>query len=283
VAGVALLLGVQPTPGLDGHGAVLVVDHEVAGGRGRPSGRVGAVELGPVAARPATPASGRWWRVGVEAAVRPQPHQHRDGDLGQVEGELGGVVAGVEHKQWDRSAGGQPGEQPADLRCGGLVSVVQWMQATGVHRGSPGVPVEADVGDPLEGPASDDWLAGRMARGMVVVAALGRALSVAARPGADIDREHWWVGGRQAACQQVAQPLGIDLAMSQGGIGAAPAAPVGRLQAQVWQRWERLGAQQRVAKLKQRIGAAWEASVQLVAESAKPHQGGRWHRHDRAA
>ena len=96
VAGVALLVGMQLAPGLHGHGAVLVVLTDQGGGRGRPGGRVGAVELGPVAAWPARAAGWPWWRVGVDAAVRPQPDQHRCGRLGQVEGELGGVVAAVD-------------------------------------------------------------------------------------------------------------------------------------------------------------------------------------------
>jgi hypothetical protein len=59
---------------------------------------------------------------------------------------------------------------------------------------------------------------------------------------------------------------------------------VGRLQAQVRQGQERRRlAQQRVAQLKQRIGAAGETGVQLVAEGTQPHQGGSWHRHGRAA
>jgi hypothetical protein len=49
-----------------------------------------------VAAWPARAAGWPWWRVGVDAAVRPQPDQHRCGRLGQVEGELGGVVAAVD-------------------------------------------------------------------------------------------------------------------------------------------------------------------------------------------
>jgi site-specific DNA recombinase len=70
MAGVALLLGMQPSPRLHGHGAVLVVLTGKGGGRGRPGGRVGQVELGAVAARPAASAGSAWWRVGVEAAVR---------------------------------------------------------------------------------------------------------------------------------------------------------------------------------------------------------------------
>jgi hypothetical protein len=118
---------------------------------------------------------------------------------------------------------------------------------------------------------------------MVVVAALGRALGIAARPGGHIDREHQRAGGRQGAGEQVAQPLDLDAATGQGGVDAAPAAPVDRLQAQVRQRRERLGAQQGIAQLEQRIGAAWEAGMQLVAERAEQREGEVGHRHDRAA
>jgi site-specific DNA recombinase len=53
MAGVALLFGMQPRPRLHGHRAVLVIGGHQGGGRSRPAGRVGQVELGPVAARPA--------------------------------------------------------------------------------------------------------------------------------------------------------------------------------------------------------------------------------------
>jgi hypothetical protein len=58
---------------------------------------------------------------------------------------------------------------------------------------------------------------------------------------------------------------------------------VDRLQAQVRQRRDRLGAQQRVAQLEQRIGAAGEAGVQLSPELTEPRQGEGWHRHGHAA
>ena len=89
---------------------------------------------------------------------------------------------------------------------------------------------------------------------MVVEAAAWRALGVAARPGGHIYGEHQRVGGRQAARQQVAQPLGVDAAAGKGGVDAAPAAPADRFQAQVGQRRDRLGAQQRVAEFEQRVG-----------------------------
>jgi hypothetical protein len=165
VAGVAVLLGVQPGPGVHGDSAVLLVGGVEGGGRGRPGGRVGEGELGAVAARPARLAQWRGWRVVVEAAVGSQPHQHRHGRLGEVQGQLRGVVAGVEHEPRHRPASGQASKQRADLHGGGVVGVVQGVQPAGVHRGGPGVPREAELADPLERPAGDDWLAGRVARG----------------------------------------------------------------------------------------------------------------------
>jgi hypothetical protein len=283
VAGMALLLGMQPGPRLHGDGAVLVVLADQGGGRGGPAGRVGAVELGTVAAGPADLAGWRRWRVGVEAAVRSQPHQHRHPLLGQVEGELGGVVAGVEDEQRHWPAGGQPAKQHTDLRSGGLVGVVQGMQPLGIDRGGPGVPREAQPRDPLERPAGDDRLASRVPRGMVVVAAAGRALGIAARPGGHVHREHRLVSVGQAGDQQVAEPVDVDAPAGQRGIGAAPAAPVGRLQAELGHRGDRRGAQQRVAQLKQRIGAAAKAGVQLGPERAEPCEGESWRQHGRAA
>ena len=49
------------------------------------------------------------------------------------------------------------------------------------------------------------------------------------------------------------------------------------------QRSDCLGAQQRVAQLEQRIGAADVAGVQLSPEAAEPREGEGWHRHGRAA
>jgi hypothetical protein len=112
-----------------------------------------------------------------------------------------------------------------------------------------------------------------MPGGVVVVAPLGRALGVTARPGGHIHGEHQRVGVWQDAHQQIPQLLGVDAAAGQGGIDAAPAPLVDRLQAQVGQRRDRGGAQQCVAKLEQRIGTAGEAGVQLAPEAAEPRQG----------
>jgi hypothetical protein len=163
-----------------------------------------------------------------------------------------------------------------DLTSGLLVGVVQRVQPLAIDRGGPGVAVEADLGDPLPGPAGGDRLTGGMARGVVVVAARRRALGVAARPGGHIHREHQRIDVWQAGNQHVAEPLGVDPPADQRGIAAAPAAPMGRPQAEMSNRGDRWGAQQRVAQLEQRIGAAGAAGVQLSPERAEPHQGGSW-------
>jgi hypothetical protein len=71
--------------------------------------------------------------------------------------------------------------------------------------------------------------------------------------------------------------------VGEGGVGAAPAALVGWLQAQVRQRRYDLGTQQRVAQVEQGIGAAGEAGMQLGAEGAELAEGGSRLGHDRGA
>jgi hypothetical protein len=99
----------------------------------------------------------------------------------------------------------------------------------------------------------------------------------------NVDREDQLVGVGQGVDQQVAQPVDVDAPAGQRIVGAAPAAPVGRLQAELGHRGDRWGAQQRVAQLEQRVRAAGEAGVQLGPEGAEPRQGEGWHRHSRAA
>jgi len=75
------------------------------------------------------------------------------------------------------------------------------------------------------------------------------------------------------ADQQLAEPLGVDAAVGQRGIQAAPAAPMGRFQAQVRQRRDRpLGAQQRIGQVQQRIRAAGAAGIQLATEALQARQ-----------
>jgi hypothetical protein len=102
-------------------------------------------------------------RVGVEAAARAQPHQHRHRDLGQVQGELGGVIAAIEDEQWHRWR--EACQERTDLAGGNLVGVLGRVQPGRVDRGGPRIAVDAELADPLAGPAGDDRLTGRMPGG----------------------------------------------------------------------------------------------------------------------
>jgi hypothetical protein len=76
-----------------------------------------------------------------------------------------------------------------------------------------------------------------------------------------------WLASRSRSCSTWMRPR------AGGSVGAARAAPVDWLQAQVRQRWEAAAAQQRVAQLEQRIGAAGEAGMQLSPEQVEPRKG----------
>jgi hypothetical protein len=76
------------------------------------------------------------------------------------------------------------------------------------------------------------------------------------------------------ARQHAAQGVDSDAPLAQGGVEAAPAAAMGRDQAQVDRRGHGVGGQQRVAQVEQRIGAAREAGVEVSAEVAQWGVGG---------
>jgi hypothetical protein len=88
--------------------------------------------------------------------------------------------------------------------------------------------------DELVGPSGDDRLAGGVPRRVVVVAALGTALGIAARPYAHIHGEDGRVTpGERMASQKLPQGFVVDASAIQGGVEAAPAATMRRLEAQV--------------------------------------------------
>src|SRR4030095_11743829 len=106
------------------------------------------------------------WRVGVKAAVGPEPHQHRHPSVGQVQRQLGGVVAGGEHKTWDGAASTQPFKQRADLGGGGLVGVLQGSSRRGATRAVQESRSKLSWQIHLVGPAGADRLAARVAGGV---------------------------------------------------------------------------------------------------------------------
>ena len=84
---------------------------------GRPGGRVGKANVAPWRrGRPPPGERAAGGEVDIEAAVGAEPHQHCYASLGEVEGELGGVIAAVEHKQRHGLTGGQPAPQHGSAR-----------------------------------------------------------------------------------------------------------------------------------------------------------------------
>ena len=115
---------------------------------------------------------------------------------------------------------------------------------------------------------------------MIVVAALGTTLGIAARPHThvhSVDRRFVRAAdGEWMAHKQVAQSLRVDPSSVQRGVEAAPATAMRRLQAQVsGGRADAVRSEDGVGKLEESVSPAAEAFVERAAEGAKSI--GRFH------
>ncbi len=170
--------------------------------------------------------------VGVEATPPSQPNQDlRRRAPFQPLLQPHGIVAGVEDEQRDGSSFGRrrAEEQSYHLLGGGhVVGVPRGMEALHVHRGGPALASEAYLGDELlvGPPGDDDRLAGRVARGVVVEAALWAALGVAPGPHANVhhgvDGRFPFGGGERMASEQLPQGLFVDPSPVEGRVEATP-------------------------------------------------------------
>ncbi len=187
-----------------------------------PSARVRALHLGPVTARPAG-MSGRASeaRIGVETATCPQTDEDLRGVTFQLLLQLHGIVAGVEDKQGNVPfLLGRPAHKRFHLLSGHLVGVLRGADALHIHGGGPTLADEADLGDELIGPAGDDRLPSRVPRRVVVEAALGATLGVAAGP---YTRIHGVVDGRSAPSKRMTgeqrpHGFGVDASSPERGV-----------------------------------------------------------------
>ncbi len=101
-------LGVHASPAADPHRAILRVLLAVLARRCPPGALFGAGEFLAVPLWPSNLRSCRWQRIGIEAAVAPQPHQHGNVlpiEFRQLAGERLRIVAGVEDEQRDWPVG----------------------------------------------------------------------------------------------------------------------------------------------------------------------------------
>ncbi len=196
--------------------------------------------------------------VAVEAPPRPQA-----------------VVARVENEQGSGLSGrllSESAQQSPDLLGGDRVRFLIRTDALHVYRGGPALAHEAQLCDELVGPACDDGLACGVAGWMVVEAALGARLRIAAGPHAHVhgvDGLLVLCPGERVTGEQAAQGLGVYSPMPQRGVEAAPSATMGRLETQVDRRRYGVCAEESVGELEEGVGPAVETRVERVAERAK--------------
>src|SRR5439155_11228205 len=111
--------------------------------RGCPPGAlVGTGELLAVPAWPPHLRTDRWWWIGIQAAVAPQPHQHRDAppiEFRQFAGEGLWIVTSVEDEQRHWPVRGQALHKLRDLCRGHRMWVATGRHALHIERRSPAV------------------------------------------------------------------------------------------------------------------------------------------------
>jgi hypothetical protein len=207
-------------------------------------------------------------RITVEAPPRPQTDEDLARRSLQPLLQLDGIVASVEDEQrrgplrlflvlvWEA-------EKRFHLLCGHLIGVLRGAHALYVHGGGPALADDIELCDELVGPACYDRLPRRVAGRMVVEAALGGTLRVAAIPHAHV---HGIDGRRLAPSkrmvgEQPSQSLGVDSSTAERVVEAAPATAVRRLWAQVDWRGDPFGGEDGVSEIEEGIGTAiWRQS-----------------------
>jgi hypothetical protein len=106
---------------------------------------------------------------------------------------------------------------------------------------------------------------------VVIVASLGAALRVAARPDAHVHGVdgRFFASGERIAGKQSPQSFALDPPPIQGGVKASPAAAVRWFEAQVSGRRDDVRGEEGVGELEEGIGPTMEAFVvERVAEGA---------------
>ena len=182
--------------------------------------------------------SRRWRRIGIEAAVAPQPHQHGDVlpiEFRQFAGEALGIVPSVEDAQRDWPVRGQALHKLRDLCRGHGVGVATSRHALHIQRRGPAVMRKVQLRQPGIRPAGCDRLARRLPRTGVIVAAAWAGLRVVARPDAGVQRVDWLPVIQRIAGNQLPQRRSIHVAGGQGVIQTAPPTSMDRRQTHVGQ------------------------------------------------
>ena len=213
-------------------------------------------------------------RVGGEAAITAQPDQDRRLGIPEAQCQLDRVVAGVEDKEGNGGiTGGEPTDTSFDLLNGHSMGILGRMDPLNVERSRPAIASEAELGEPLVGPASNDGLPVGVAGGMVIEATVRARLGIATRPDADVDGKDALAVLQRVAGHDCPKGLAVERAPAKGRGETTPASPMGRFQAQVHNGRDRPCGEERIHQVEERVAATAEASVQLVAKSAQRGEG----------
>jgi hypothetical protein len=168
-------------------------------------------------------------RIAVKAASCPQTDEYLARAPLKSLLHFDGIVARVEDEQGEGLSPPEPTQQDLHLLGGDHIGILFSSDALDVHGTSPTLAGEAQLCDELEGPSGHDRLACRVARRMVVEAALVATLRVASGPHARVHGVDW----RFASGEQFSEGFGVDPSPPECGVEAAPTPTMRGLEAQV--------------------------------------------------
>ncbi len=254
---------------------ILVILHRVRRRRLRPCRGIIAGKLGAVARRTTSRLGRRW--VAIEAPASAQADKDRHGRIPPLTGQLLGIVARVKDAERTAVPRSQAADERADLAGRDGMAVLGRRDTGHIQRRRPTVTGEAELGHPLVGPPRHNRLTRRVPRRMVIEAAGGAGLGIAARPHADIDRIDGALVRERVLRDQRPQGRHVEAALGQGRIEAAPAAPIRRRRAQMDRRGHGLHAEQGVDEIEEGGRSPREAGVERHPEGVQRGESIRHH------
>jgi hypothetical protein len=197
-------------------------------------------------------------RIAVEAASCPQTDEYLARAPLESLLHFDGIVARVEDEQGEGLSPPEPTQQDLHLLGSDHIGILFSSDALDVHGSSPTLAGEVELCDELVGPSGHDRLACRVARRMVVEAALGATLCVASGPHARVHGVDWrFASGERMAGEQFSEGFGVDPSPPECGVEAAPTPTMRGLEAQVnGRRYGAVGGEDGIRELEESVAPA---------------------------
>src|SRR5262249_26278480 len=137
--------------------------------------------------------------------------------------QLSRLIACIEDEDGQLSALRRALQQLFDLLDGDQIHVVIGLESTDLPRSCPTVMREADLGNPMVGPACYNRLSGRVTGRMMVKGAFGTGFRVTTSPDTGIDRVDRLACFQRMLGQECLDGFAIDPSIDQRVIDATPA------------------------------------------------------------